>query len=233
MPRRARSIQAGLIYHALNRGNGRMRLFHTDADYAAFETVLAEGLERYPVDLLTYCLMPNHWHLVLRPRQDDALGRLLGWVGVTHVRRHHAHYHSRGGGHLYQGRFKSFPTQDDRHYLTLCRYVEANALRAGLVQRAEAWPWSGLASRPAARKRELRTLACCPWPVDRPSHWLALVNQSLAPQDLEQLRTSVNRGRPWGTPQWVARTARRLGLLSTLRDPGRPPKTATAARRGS
>lgn len=109
MPRTARAIKAGVIYHVLNRGNARMPLFHKDADFDAFEQVLGEGLERYPVDLLTYCLMGNHWHLVLRPRTDEALGRLMGWIGVTHVRRHHAHYHSRGGGHLYQGQFKSFP----------------------------------------------------------------------------------------------------------------------------
>ncbi len=97
------------MYHVLNRGNGRMWIFHKAEDFGRFERVLAEGLERYHVDLLTYCLMPNHWHLVVRPKTDDALGRWMGWVSVTHVRRHHERYHSRGGGHLYQGRFKSFP----------------------------------------------------------------------------------------------------------------------------
>jgi REP element-mobilizing transposase RayT len=85
-----------------------MRLFHKDPDFAAFEQVLAEGLERYAVELYTYCLMGNHWHLVLSPLEPGAMGRLMGWVGVTHVRRHHEHYHTRGGGHLYYGRFKSF-----------------------------------------------------------------------------------------------------------------------------
>ena len=98
MLRTARAVEAGTVFHVLNRGNGRQRLFRKDADFAAFERVLAEGLKRYPVDLLTYCLMGNHWHLVLRPRTDDALGRLMGWVGVTHVRRHHEHYRTRGGG---------------------------------------------------------------------------------------------------------------------------------------
>ena len=91
--------------------------------------------------------MPNHWHLVVRPGTNEALGRWLGWVGVTHVRRHHEHYHRRGGGHLYQGRFKSFPVSSDEHFLTLCRYVEANARRAKLVARAEQWQWSGLWQR--------------------------------------------------------------------------------------
>jgi putative transposase len=147
MPRTARAIEAGKIYHVLNRGNGRMRLFHKEADYAAFIKVLGQGLERYPVDLLSYCLMPNHWHLVLRPRRGESLGRLIAWVGVTHVRRHHSHYHSTGGGHLYQGRFKSFPVQDDGHFLTLCRYVESNAQRAKLVERAIDWPWAAAFGR--------------------------------------------------------------------------------------
>ncbi len=119
-----------MIYHVLNRGNGRMRLFHEERDYDAFEQVLSEGLGRYSVDMLTYCLMPNHWHLVVRPRTDEALGRLMGWVGVTHVRRHQEHYHRRGAGHLYQGRYKSFPVAEDDYFLMLCRYVEANPVRA-------------------------------------------------------------------------------------------------------
>jgi len=220
MPRTARAIQAGLVYHVLNRGNGRMLLFHKDADFAAFERVLAEGLERYPVDLLTYCLMGNHWHLVVRPRSDRALGQFMGWVGVTHVRRHHEHYHTRGGGHLYQGRFKSFPVQDDCHFLTICRYVEANAVRAGLVRGAEDWLWNGL----YARRHGGKPLVLSDWPVDRPRSWESAVNEAMDEKELDRLRTSVNRGRPWGEENWVQRTARQLDLLFTLRNPGRPPK---------
>ncbi len=220
MPRTARAIEAGLIYHVLNRGNGRMRLFHKAEDYQAFERVLAEGIERYPIELLTYCVMPNHWHLVVRPKTDEALGRWMGWVGVTHVRRHHEHYHRRGGGHLYQGRFKSFPVSSDEHFLALCRYVEANPCRAALVDRAEQWPWCGL-----WRRRRASDLPLIEWPVDRPSDWLARVNRGLTPEALENLRVCVQRGRPLGEPGWVRSTAERLGLGFTLRGPGRPKKT--------
>jgi putative transposase len=218
MPRTARAVEAGMIYHVLNRGNGRARLFHDDQDYLAFAKVLAEGLKRYPVDLLTFCLMSNHWHLVVRPRADKALGRLMGWVGVTHVRRHHARYRGRGGGHLYQGRFKSFPIQDDRHFLTVCRYVEANARRAGLARRAQDWQFGGL----YARQQKDDLLALCDWPLDRPANWAALVNAEIDENELSSLRASVNRGRPFGGADWIARTARRLGLEFALRDPGRP-----------
>ena len=131
-----------------------MRLFHKAEDYQAFERVLAEGLERYPVELLTYCVMPNHWHLVVRPKTDEALGRWMGWVGVTHVRRHHEHYHRRGGGHLYQGRFKSFPVSSDEHFLTLCRYVEANPPRQ--TRRPRLSSGGGVACGDAAARRICR-----------------------------------------------------------------------------
>ena len=195
-----------------------MRLFHKAGDYEAFERVLAEGLERYPVKLLTYCVMPNHWHLVVRPDTDEALGRLMGWVGVTHVRRHHEHYQSRGGGHLYQGRFKSFPVAEDDYFLALCRYVEANPLRAELVKRAEQWQWSGLWRRMHG-SGELRFSS---WPVERPRNWVTHVNREVSEEQLEGIRLCVQRGRPLGSESWVRRTAIRLGLDFTLRGPGRP-----------
>lgn len=160
----------------------------------AFERVLAEGLQRYPVELLTYCLMPNHWHLVVRPGTDQALGRWMGWVGVTHVRPHHEHYHTRGGRHLYQGRFKSFPVAQDDHFLALCRYIEANPVRAGLVARAEQWQWSGLWRR-AHGSADLPLSA---WPLKRPRSWLTLVNHGFSEEQIEGMRTCVQRGRPLG-----------------------------------
>ena len=144
-----------------------MRIFHKPGDFAAFERVLAEGLERYPVELFTYSILSNHWHLVLRPKTDAALGQLMGWMCVTHVRRHHEHYHTRGGGHIYQGRFKSFPVAEDDYFLTLCRYVEANALRAEIVQRR--WrtgtgaACGGMERRSRSGRSALESSAIGPW----------------------------------------------------------------------
>jgi putative transposase len=143
-PALAGGAPGGKVYHILNRGNGRCRLFHNDADCQAFERLVADVREAVPVHLLAWCLVPNHWHLALFPAEDGQLSRFMLRLSTAHVRRHFAHYHTTSGGHLYQGRFKSFPVQDDGHFLTVCRYVEANPLRAGLVERAGKWRWSSL-----------------------------------------------------------------------------------------
>nr|WP_315860669.1 transposase [Rhodopirellula sp. SM50] len=132
------------MYHALNRGNGRHAIFHKEEDYVAFERVLDEGLAKHPVDLIAYPWMPNHWHMVLSPREDGAMNRLMYWVTMTHTARYHAHYHTTGNSHVYQGRFKSFPIQSNEHFLVVCRYVERNALAAGLVKAAEDWRFESL-----------------------------------------------------------------------------------------
>src|SRR6516164_6532214 len=146
MPRRARAIEGGLAYHVLNRANARLPLFRKEADYAAFERVLEEALQREPLRVLGYCLMPNHWHLVVWPNAgaDRQVSEFMRWLTVTHTQRWHAHRHTAGTGHLYQGRFKSFPIQADEHLYTVLRYVERNPVRADLVRRAEEWRWSSL-----------------------------------------------------------------------------------------
>ena len=134
-----RAADGGLIYHVLNRGNARMTIFEKAGDYEAFENILEQAVERYGTEILAWCLMPNHWHLVVKPHEDGELSRFVGWLSLTHTQRWHAHYHNPGSGHLYQGRFKSFPVQEEEHFLTVCRYVERNPLRANLVSRAEQW----------------------------------------------------------------------------------------------
>ncbi len=220
MPRPPRADEAGGLYHALNRGNGRATLFRKDDDYLAFERILAEGLAQYPVQLFSYQLMPNHWHLVLRPDEEGAMGQFLRWVTATHTMRYHAHYHTSGEGHVYQGRFKSFPIQDDEHFLTVCRYVERNALRSKLVKRAEKWRWGSLwrwLQKPAPDPQLLSR-----WPIRRSPGWVTRVNEPLTKRELERTRTSVQRGRPFGEEAWLQSCVRRLGLESTLRPRGRP-----------
>ncbi|MEM8739320.1 MAG: transposase [Planctomycetota bacterium] len=223
MPRTARVQPGGYVFHVLNRGNAQMALFEKEADYAAFEKAMTESAARVGMRLLAYCLMPNHWHLVLRPHGDGDLGRYMHGLTTTHVRRWHAHRHSVGYGHLYQGAYKSFPIQADKHFLTVCRYVERNALRAGMVEKAEDWRWGSMGRRYQPDGDEDRPVLS-PWPVDRLRHWRRLVNTPQSAKDLEAVRLSVRRGRPLGGEAWQARTAKRLQLESTLRNRGRPRK---------
>ncbi len=227
MPRQSRVDEAGSIYHVLNRGNCRQQIFFKDDDYDAFLRVLAEGLEKYPVDVFSFALMPNHWHLVVRPNKDGQMGRLFRWVGGTHTLRHHGHYKTRGFGHLYQSRFKSFPVQDDSHFYTVCRYVERNPLRAKLVTSAKLWKHGSLFrwNQTSEPKPALLT----PWPIRRLPNWNDRVDEPLSKQELDALRTSVERGRPFGSDEWVDEVAEKHGLWSTLRPVGRPRKTAPTA----
>lgn len=220
MPRRPRIATGGLAYHVLNRRVGRLPLFESPADYAAFEAILQAAHEQTRLRIAAYCLMPTHWHLVLWPRHDGELSEVMRWITVTHSQRWHAHRETGGSGPVYQGRFKSFPIQTDAHFLTVARYVERNALRARLARRAEAWRWSSLWRREQGSPKLTTWLAA--WPVDRPRNWVTRVNQPEMPVDLEELRTSVQRGRPFGDARWQTRTAARLGLESTLRSRGRP-----------
>ena len=166
--------------------------------------------------------MGNHWHMVLRPRQDGDLAEFMRWLTVTHTQRWRAHSHSEGEGHLYQGRYKSFPVQTDRHFLLVCRYVERNALRAQLVPRVQDWRWSSLWRRTHGSVEQRQRLS--PWPVRQPADWLELVNRPMRTSEQEAIRQSVKRSRPYGDPAWQARTAGALGLEHTLRNRGRPRK---------
>ena len=220
MPRQKRVDEAGGIYHALNRGNSKQTIFHKPEDYQAFLRTLSEGLMKYPVKLFSFCLMPNHWHLVVQPDKDGMMGRMLRWVTATHTQRYHAHYQTAGEGHLYQSRFKSFPIQDDAHFLVVCRYVERNALRAGLVRKAQVWEYGSLWRWLQRPEPEPKLLS--PWPIRRSTDWVRHVNRALSARALDEVRRSVQRDRPFGDEDWTTSLADRLGLWSTIRPRGRP-----------
>ena len=152
MPRRLRVATGGIAYHVLNRAVGRNTLFHDDADYAAFVRIIERTAKALPMRICSFCLMPNHWHLVLWPKADGQLSEFMRLLTVTHTQRWHAHHHSAGTGPVYQGRFKSFPIQQDDHFLIVSRYVERNAKRAKKVKLAERWQWCSLAMRESKQR---------------------------------------------------------------------------------
>lgn len=220
MGRPKRASRGGIVYHVLNRANARMSIFDKDEDFEAFERILEEAVQRFDIRLLAYQLMPNHWHQVLWPKKDGDLSRYVGWLTLTHTQRWHAHRNSTGSGHVYQGRFKSFPVQDDEHFLTVCRYVERNALRAGMVNRAEAWRWGSLWRyvRGSAVQRAILSA----WPIRRSPGWVDHVNTPQTEAELSAIGRSIGRGCPFGDDAWTKKTVRRLGLEITLRPRGRP-----------
>jgi len=163
---------------------------------------------------------------VLRPRRDQDLAGYLSWLTNTHVKRYRSHYPSTSG-HLYQGRYKSFAVQEDAYLLTLLRYVEANPLKAKLVERAERWRWSSLGC-----ERKLAAALLSPWPVPRPRDWATRVNEPLGEWEQSRVQASLQRGRPLGAGEWVTRMAESMGLQYTLNPRGRPPKRPPAAEAG-
>src|SRR5215470_1340521 len=140
MGRLPRAVDDGLVYHALNRGNNRGCVFDDDADHLVFLEALKRTKARYPFRLFGYCLMSNHFHLLLRPESGESISRILQSLTVTHTWRYHKRHAS--SGHVWQGRFKSPVIQDDAHLLVVLRYIEANPVRARLVADPADYRWS-------------------------------------------------------------------------------------------
>ena len=191
MPRIFRTLVAHGYYHVINRGNNRSDVFLSPSDYRAFLRLIEQAQQRIPLRMLAFCIMPNHFHLVVSQDGAKDVSRWMHWLLTTHVHRHHLKYGT--SGRLWQGRFKAFPIEQDGHLLTVMRYVERNALRSGIVARAEQWPWGSLACRGHPLDGGLVSKP----PMPLPSDWTARVNAPQTPQELEALRAAVNRQRPY------------------------------------
>lgn len=222
MPRTNRIDIADMVYHVINRANARMQIFDEDRDYLLFEKALEQAKERFDMRILSYCIMPNHWHLALYPKTDGSLQTFMRWLSMTHTQRWHSQHKTIGSGHLYQGRYKSFFVQEDEYLLQLFKYIERNPLRAKLVQRAEDWQWSSLWKREQGDEKQKKLLG--EWPVNIPRDYIDLVNINQTEKELDFLRCSVNKGKPYGSESWVNRMIKTFNLKSTLREPGRPKK---------
>jgi len=220
MGRTKRITLGGYVYHALNRANGRLRIFRKDSDFLAFEQILAEGVARFDMRICGYCIMGNHWHLLLWPRRDGDLSAFMRWITLTHTQRYHVSHGTIGIGHLYQGRYKSFPVQADSHYLTVLRYIESNPVAAELVTRAEQWLWSSF----AVRQGYEAAFELSDGPIKLPSNWDRLLHETIAEPELQRLKNSMKRGAPFGNGHWKQLAAAKLKLESTLRPRGRPKK---------
>ena len=215
MPRRTFELQPGVVFHAINRGAKKSRLFDSASDYHAFLDLVAEAMQRFDVEFFAYIVMPNHWHFVLSARRDGALSSFMHWLESTHVRRWVIAKGVDGQGAVYQGRFKAIPVQTERYFLWVCRYVERNALRANLVERAETWRWSSLWQRQNGGDGP----PLSSWPIAIPSDWVTYVNSPQTDGELDAFRRAVNLGQPFGDEEWL----KVIGHEGPRRR-GRPPK---------
>jgi putative transposase len=188
-------------------------LFWTVGDYATFEEVLLEAREKFAIRLPSYCSMPNHWHLLVKPESDGELSRFMQWLTLTHSHRYSAFHRMAGTGPIYQGRFKSIPVALDSHCLWAHRYIERNPLRAGLVSRAEDWRGSSLWHRSRATNIHFDDP-----PVALPEDWISYVNQPQTLQELGTLRERIAKGVPLGADAWVRAVATELGLPNQMRE---------------
>jgi putative transposase len=205
------------IYHVLNRANGRLTLFFKESDYLLLEVILADGVEKFGMRILAYCVMPNHFHLVLHPRKDGDLQKFMQWVTLTHTQRWHAQHRTIGTGHLYQGRYKSFLIEKDDHLLSVVRYIERNPLRAKLVKKLDNWKYSSYL------KRITHTPAfLAPLPIDTPRNYTSFVYAPQTIAELDAVRYSVNKGKPYGTNTWTHAKIKEFALDATVRKRGRP-----------
>jgi putative transposase len=221
MPRIARIAPGGIIYHVLNRGVGRTKLFRRRLDYLAFQRCVVGMAQAESMRVLAYCLMPNHWHLLLWPAHDGDLARFMMRLTNQHVRRWLSAHDQVGSGHLYQGRYKSFAMQDDDHLINVARYVERNAVRAHLAERAELWPWSSVGQ--GLLQEELR-LPLAPWPMKRRADYPDRLNEPQNPAEEAAIQLSIRTGRPYGGERWFKRWIEPLGW----REPARPGRRAKA-----
>lgn len=216
MPRRPRRLQCADYYHIINRGSVRARVFHDENDYQAFVLLLGQAVARFELPLLSYCLMPNHWHLIAKPSSHDHLSKTMHWLTLVHAVRWSRVHPRSGPGPIYQGRFKSIPVEPGLHLLRACRYVERNGLRAQLAPRAEQWPWSSAAQRVENRHAPILE----PLQFVTPDDWLVMLNEGV---DDPEVRQAVRRNRPYASEEWIRARYAVFGI-SAPRAPGRPRK---------
>lgn len=219
MPRRLRRGLQGAAFHVMNRSVRKTILFEKDGDFEAFIAVVLESLTKSRVEIISFQLMPNHWHFVVTCDRIEEISKWMHWVAGTHANRWNGAHGCRGSGAVYQGRFKAVPIQTGISLIRVCRYVERNALRKGLVSAAENWDWSSLYS--ARNNCDLIPLAA--WPILKPPNWLEIVNSDETPEEFDDLRLCIRRNQPIGEPEWqqavapfVGQTMRRRGRIKKM-----------------
>jgi putative transposase len=202
----------------MNRAVRRTILFEHQQDYEAFLAVVRQGLVKFKVKTISYEVMPNHWHFVVICDRIEEVSSWLHWVTGTHAIRWNLAHGTRGTGAVYGGRFTAIPVQKETSLVRVCRYVERNALRKGLVHKAELWQWGSL----YAMCKNSHPIPLTRWPILRPVNWVEIVNSPENAAELDALRKLIKRNQPIGDPDWQKAVAPFIGL--SMRPIGRPKK---------
>jgi len=217
MARLARAVAAGVPHHVTQRGNRRQQVFFSEADYAAYAALLAEGCRTAGVAIWAYCLMPNHVHLILVPSTPDGLRAALGETHRRYTRRINSREDWRG--YLWQGRFASCP-MDEPYLLASARYVELNPVRARLVARPEDWRWSSAAAHLTGRDDGVVEVAPL---IDRVGDWATFLAGGLDPAEQASIQAGERTGRPLGSAGFIGELEARLGRKLARQKPGPKP----------
>ena len=223
MPRHKRISPDGFVQHVLNRGDHRETLFHKPGDFHAFLLVLAETACRIPMRILAYCIMRNHFHLLLWPYKGIDLPDFMHLLMNLHIGRYLRHYPPASPGHIYQSRYTNSIVETGTSVLAVAKYVEANGLNAGIVTRAEDYRWSSASPYALGDDRPLLS----EWPIPKPAEWLTLLNLRTPAQELQRIQRSAARGAPYGSQSWVDRMVKDYRLEHTIRRRGRPTREAS------
>jgi len=213
MPRRSLAQVGPHVWHAMNRAVQHGTLFSQPSDYTEFLSLLCDAAQQHPISLFAYCAMPNHWHLLVHAPTGSSLSSYLQWLAGVHGSLLRKSSHTTGRGAVYQGRFRAVPVEADQSFVRVCRYIERNPVRAGLVTRADEWSWSS-----AARVHGRARPPLAEWPIARPSRWTELLDSPQETAVVDLIRQSMIRGVPYGSKEW--QEARFGGHVSVARSKG-------------
>jgi len=218
MPRVARALADEQVYHIINRGNRRSNVFNDRYDFLKMLELFKIASDKYEIDIYSYCLMNNHYHLVLYAKHGALLSACMQWLGTSYVRYYNKKY--KVSGHLWQGRYKSFIVQKEEYLLTLMKYVETNPLRAKIEKDAFLYPYSSTKAR--VEKDENSFISNLP--IELPTDWLGFVNDKQLKSDVDMIHNSIERQAPLGNEVWQQKVSMLYGLESSLKPRGRPKK---------
>lgn len=220
MARIARVVMPGVPHHVVQRGNRRQKTFFCEEDYRTYLKLMSEWCLKHHVEIWAYCLMSNHVHLIAVPETEAGLRKAIGEAHRRYTR--HINFYKKWKGYLWQGRFSSSPL-DLKHFMMAARYIEQNPVRAGLVKKAEHYPWSSAKAHLDGKDDVLVRVNPI---LERVRSWRDMLEMKVGVEEREKMRRHERTGRPLGNDGFVRHIEAKLGRELVKKRPGRPPQKA-------